>query len=231
MAEPQIPEPVPQPTDPAASSLDELPPDPLLGSDSFIDPDRVEPEEAFPEQEQVGLDPATAIAAQPISMLRPGEEPVTVEKTPRRKNMDEMSVRPSWLPEGWDMSLRVRASGNSAGFIDRSPDVLLVRGVSLKWVLCMFVSYYIEPTGQRKFRSKNEVLHFLETGSKKKKRSTSATAATPSESPAKQNKSAKRGDSPAKKNKSAKRGKKSGDVNSDAAHPQNATNGVDADAS
>ncbi|CAA0841323.1 Methyl-CpG-binding domain-containing protein 5 [Striga hermonthica] len=197
MAEPKIPEAVPQPTDPAKSSLDELPADPLLGSDSFIDPDRVEPEEAFPEQEQVGLDPAMAIAAQPISILRPGEELVTVEKTPRRKNMDEMSVRPSWLPEGWEMSLRVRASGNSAGFIDR---------------------YYIEPTGQRKFRSKNEVLHFLETGSKKKKRPTSATAAAPSESPAKQN-------------KSGKRGKKSGDVNSDAARPQNATNGVDADAS
>ncbi|CAA0824317.1 Methyl-CpG-binding domain-containing protein 5 [Striga hermonthica] len=210
MSEPQIPDPAAQTADPAAV---ELPADPLLGSDSVVEPDCVEPETAAPEQKQeeqvpeeeeeeqvpnVEFDPAVAIAAQPISMLRPGEEPVSVEKTPRRRSMEEMSVRPSWLPEDWEMSLRVRASGNSAGFIDR---------------------YYIEPTGHRKFRSKNEVLHFLETGSKRKRRSTSGAASAPSENSGKQN-------------KSSKKGKKSAAVKPDAAAPpQNDSNGINADGS
>lgn len=39
------------------------------------------------------------------------------------------------------------------------------------------MQYYVEPTGQRRFRSKNEVLHFLETGIKLKRRATSETDA------------------------------------------------------
>ncbi|KAL8263671.1 hypothetical protein R6Q59_021801 [Mikania micrantha] len=58
--------------------------------------------------------------------------------------------RPSWLPEGWDMILRKRTSGATEGTVDR---------------------YYIAPSGQR-LRSKNEVLTFLETGSKRKKPAT-----------------------------------------------------------
>ncbi|KAL3813075.1 hypothetical protein ACJIZ3_014343 [Penstemon smallii] len=54
--------------------------------------------------------------------------------------------------EEMKIELKVRSSGATSGLIDR---------------------YYIEPSGERKFRSKNEVLHFLETGSKRKKSSNS----------------------------------------------------------
>ncbi|KAK2971899.1 hypothetical protein RJ640_000522 [Escallonia rubra] len=42
--------------------------------------------------------------------------------------------------------------------------------------------YYFEPTLGKRFRSKKEVLYFLETGSKRKKRSSSDADAVPSDS-------------------------------------------------
>ncbi|GFQ05901.1 methyl-cpg-binding domain-containing protein 5 [Phtheirospermum japonicum] len=171
MSEPQIPDPVAKPDDPVAkpddsiASPDELPGDPLLGSDSFIDPERPEPGTPPSEHQQqeqtpnAGFGPGVVIAAEPISMLRPGED--SVETTPRsaarRRNPEEMSKRPNWLPVDWKIDLRIRSSGATAGLIDR---------------------YFIEPSGQRRFRSKNEVLHFLETGSKKKRNSTAEADAT-----------------------------------------------------
>ncbi|CAO2824952.1 unnamed protein product [Amaranthus hypochondriacus] len=56
---------------------------------------------------------------------------------------------PDWLPPGWICKERVRASGASAGARDK---------------------YYIDPVTQRRFRSKNEVLNYLETGTPKKRR-------------------------------------------------------------
>ncbi|KAK9068070.1 hypothetical protein SSX86_012181 [Deinandra increscens subsp. villosa] len=60
---------------------------------------------------------------------------------------DQKKTRPSWLPQDWDMIFRKRTSGATQGSVDR---------------------YFIAPSGQR-LRSKNEVLNFLETGSKRKK--------------------------------------------------------------
>lgn len=65
-------------------------------------------------------------------------------------------TRPSWLPENWEMQLRQRTSGATEGTVDR---------------------YYIAPSGHR-LRSKNEVLNFLETGSKRKKPATNSDDAT-----------------------------------------------------
>ncbi|KAI3703358.1 hypothetical protein L1987_73373 [Smallanthus sonchifolius] len=56
-------------------------------------------------------------------------------------------TRPSWLPDGWNMIFKKRTSGATEGTVDR---------------------YFIAPSGHR-LRSKNEVLNFLETGSKRKK--------------------------------------------------------------
>lgn len=56
--------------------------------------------------------------------------------------------RPEWLPEDWDIDYRVRNSGATAGTVDK---------------------YYKAPVSGKRFRSKTEVLHFLETGSKMKK--------------------------------------------------------------
>ncbi|OMO91254.1 Methyl-CpG DNA binding protein [Corchorus olitorius] len=54
----------------------------------------------------------------------------------------------TWLPAGWLVEDRVRTSGATAGSVDK---------------------YYVDPSSGRKFRSKNEVLYYLETGTKRKK--------------------------------------------------------------
>ncbi|XP_010264451.1 PREDICTED: uncharacterized protein LOC104602459 isoform X2 [Nelumbo nucifera] len=66
---------------------------------------------------------------------------------------------PDWLPPGWRMESRVRSSGVTAGMRDR---------------------YFYDPVSGRQFRSKREVLCFLETGmsgrqrAKSKKKDTNA---------------------------------------------------------
>ncbi|KAL7127086.1 hypothetical protein ABFS83_14G231000 [Erythranthe nasuta] len=205
MSEPQPKDPVPQAEDPTASptgqpAADPTSPDPLLDSGAFIDPDRNNSGAESPENQQdednaenVNFEPGVVIAAEPISMLRPGESSVeTTARAVRRRDPDEMLKRPSWLPEDWKIDLRVRSSGATAGLIDR---------------------YYVEPTGNRKFRSKNEVVHYLETGSKLKRKSTPETDAEVSETPP-----------AAPKEKSSGKRKKSKPLNSDnipSPHPLN----------
>lgn len=130
MSDSEPADPVPEPQEPAASPseqpADPTAPDPLLGSGSFIDPDRTESGAESPERkedEQTGnanFAPGVVIAAEPISMLRPGESSVeTAPRSVRRRNPEEMLKRPSWLPEDWKIDLRVRSSGATAGLIDR----------------------------------------------------------------------------------------------------------------
>ncbi|KAG8387462.1 hypothetical protein BUALT_Bualt02G0023800 [Buddleja alternifolia] len=157
MAQPELENPVPQPQDPesnpTAPSDDPIQPDPLLDSGAFIDAGRNDAAAAeVPEHEQtpnVEFKPGEVIRAIPISMVAPSDG--SGDDTPKpaaavRKNAEE---RPTWLPENWSFYVKVRASGASAGTTDR---------------------YYVEPSGQRRFRSKNEVLRFIETGTKPKKR-------------------------------------------------------------
>ncbi|KAK6138147.1 hypothetical protein DH2020_028083 [Rehmannia glutinosa] len=254
MSEPQVPDPAASPSELPAGSI---PPDPLLGSDSFIDPGRTDAGAESPEYQKhehtpnVEFAPGVVIAAEPISMLRPGES--SVEEPPRsvrRRNPEEMAKRPSWLPEDWKIDLKVRSSGASAGLIDRV-SVLSISIANISWfrnLLAMLLDppkrlilrpsnlsfiawewelkfearspggyagkvdkYYVEPTGQRKFRSKNEVLHFLETGNKKKRKPTSEADAAPSE-----------------QKKSSTKRKKPEAVKSDIKHPEYA-NGVKTD--
>ncbi|KAL6195575.1 hypothetical protein ACLB2K_031193 [Fragaria x ananassa] len=63
----------------------------------------------------------------------------------KAKGSDPMSM--DWLPAGWRVEYKVRSSGATAGSTDR---------------------YYYDPVSGRRFRSKKEVLHFLETGTPKK---------------------------------------------------------------
>ncbi|KAL6204580.1 hypothetical protein ACLB2K_021847 [Fragaria x ananassa] len=63
----------------------------------------------------------------------------------KAKGSDPMSM--DWLPAGWRVEYKVRSSGATAGSTDR---------------------YYHDPVSGRRFRSKKEVLHFLETGTPKK---------------------------------------------------------------
>ncbi|KAG7564693.1 Methyl-CpG DNA binding [Arabidopsis suecica] len=53
----------------------------------------------------------------------------------------------NWLPPDWRTEVRVRTSGTKAGTVDK---------------------FYYEPITGRKFRSKNEVLYYLEHGTPKK---------------------------------------------------------------
>ncbi|RAL38266.1 unnamed protein product [Cuscuta campestris] len=140
------------------------PPDPLLQSDAYIEVDT----DAVPLRTQV---------AQPES--EPGMTADTVtdqaadssQRRARRKQVSEESVeRPSWLPENWKMDVRVRNSGATAGTVDR---------------------YYIDPVSGKRFRSSKEVLHYLETGSKRK----------PSESPGANPKQQKKSSSSTKETK------------------------------
>ncbi|KAM7256046.1 hypothetical protein ACFE04_011787 [Oxalis oulophora] len=55
----------------------------------------------------------------------------------------------SWLPAGWLIEERVRSSGATAGTVDR---------------------YYFDPASKRRFRSKKEVMYFLENGTLRKKK-------------------------------------------------------------
>ncbi|KAJ7521345.1 hypothetical protein O6H91_19G049000 [Diphasiastrum complanatum] len=50
---------------------------------------------------------------------------------------------PDWLPDGWTAEIRTREMGNTAGTKDK---------------------YYVDPTTGRRFRSKNEVMEYVETG-------------------------------------------------------------------
>ncbi|PIN02827.1 hypothetical protein CDL12_24662 [Handroanthus impetiginosus] len=178
MCESELPNPVPQPQDPpeklSGASEDAVPPDPLLESGSYIDPGSNDSGAEFSEHQQneqnqnVKFKPGSVIAATPISMVAPSGGSPEAKPTPRpaaRRSMEEMAKRPSWLPEDWKIDLKVRTSGATAGLIDR---------------------YYIEPSGQRKFRSKNEVLQFLETGGTPKRKLNSGADDTPSGSSGKQ---------------------------------------------
>ncbi|XP_041990057.1 methyl-CpG-binding domain-containing protein 5-like isoform X2 [Salvia splendens] len=165
--------------------------DPLLDTGAYIDPaPNHSPAADIPQ-------PGVVIAAEPISYYIPGEAPA--EPAPRAARRRDPEERPSWLPENWMIELRRRNSGATAGQTDR---------------------YYIEPAGQRRFRSKVEVLQFLETGSKPKRKAPSETETTPSRTPASQT----------QRNSSTKRKKSEASVSDNTQPPPpHVQNGVQAD--
>lgn len=148
-----------------------LPADPLLQTGTYIDAESnvsvetttpskgVVPEE---ERNVPDLTPAPAESAQETQ-----NTPSAVETAPPprygSRSMEVSVERPSWLPMDWRFEAKVRTSGATAGTVDR---------------------YYYEPVSGSKFRSKTEVLYFLETGGKRKKANPgSGGDATPSETP------------------------------------------------
>ncbi|RWR85222.1 methyl-CpG-binding domain-containing protein 5 isoform X3 [Cinnamomum micranthum f. kanehirae] len=81
--------------------------------------------------------------------VNPAPSPVAVGLRRGRKKKSEKereefwSRRPDWLPEGWEMDVRLRKDGATAGIRDR---------------------YYHEPRSGRRFRSRKEVEKFIQTG-------------------------------------------------------------------
>lgn len=115
----------PTPFDPNNDIGDVIPPDPLLDSGSFIDADQNEAEPVTPPDQQhqpTSEDEqgsGSGIAAEPISVAAPADGSAGPTRPPMKRNLEEMSKRPSWLPETWTIDLRVRSSGATAGSIDR----------------------------------------------------------------------------------------------------------------
>ncbi|KAG6436093.1 hypothetical protein SASPL_100975 [Salvia splendens] len=212
MSEPQLP-PKSEPTSA----------DPLLDTGAYIDPaPNHSPAADIPQ-------PGVVIAAEPISYYIPGEAPA--EPAPRAARRRDPEERPSWLPENWMIELRRRNSGATAGQTDRvgvfsSVDLILATTLESLFACSVALDqsaepkYYIEPAGQRRFRSKVEVLQFLETGSKPKRKAPSETETTPSRTPASQT----------QRNSSTKRKKSEASVSDNTQPPPpHVQNGVQAD--
>ncbi|GKV08111.1 hypothetical protein SLEP1_g19790 [Rubroshorea leprosula] len=71
---------------------------------------------------------------------RPQNSASPAENKSRRRAVVPVET---WLPPDWVVEDRVRTSGATAGLVDK---------------------YYVDPSSGRRFRSKKEVLKFLETG-------------------------------------------------------------------
>ncbi|CAN8254966.1 unnamed protein product [Cochlearia groenlandica] len=69
-------------------------------------------------------------------------------KTEESSSKKRSSPVDNWLPPDWTAQEKIRTSGTKAGSVDK---------------------FYYEPVTGRKFRSKNEVLYYLEHGTPKKK--------------------------------------------------------------
>eukprot|EP00262_Sarcandra_glabra_P016869 TRINITY_DN5620_c0_g1_i2.p1 TRINITY_DN5620_c0_g1~~TRINITY_DN5620_c0_g1_i2.p1 ORF type:complete len:289 (-),score=30.19 TRINITY_DN5620_c0_g1_i2:218-1084(-) len=83
------------------------------------------------------------------SPMRPEAKEVT---TGLELALVQSTAAPDWLPSGWSMEIKIRTSGVTAGTRDR---------------------YFYDPVSRRRFRSKKEVLSFLETGTVVKPKSKS----------------------------------------------------------
>ncbi|KAK8485067.1 hypothetical protein V6N11_031087 [Hibiscus sabdariffa] len=129
-------------SDPVQPSPIDLPSDPLLKPGAFIDANG-QRQSAEPTKTRNGSVPN---GAQP-EILAP--DPVNSSFSADPKVKRRVVAPESWLPPGWLIEDRVRSSGATAGVVDR---------------------YYFEPSSGRRFRSKKEVVYFLETGSPPPKR-------------------------------------------------------------
>ncbi|XP_052187539.1 methyl-CpG-binding domain-containing protein 6-like isoform X3 [Diospyros lotus] len=134
-----------------------FPPDPLLEPGSFIDtaPDLI-PGQPAGNGDQVGDErnihgpPGDGVSSSADGMT----ESAAAESTPSGRKgapaADGLAETPNWLPDGWRVLTKVRASGATAGSTDR---------------------YYVDPLSGFRFRSKKEVEYYLQTGTKRKKAS------------------------------------------------------------
>ncbi|GMG98264.1 hypothetical protein Nepgr_000104 [Nepenthes gracilis] len=158
------------------NSPDHIQPDPLLKQGAFIDPSTngcpqseitTDPDVSLQDPPDYGEPLGSAGPSTPIHNPDYSDAGTPPCATPLREHWggSEPASDPSpaevtdWLPLGWRVEFRVRSSGASAGTKDK---------------------YYVDPVSNSRFRSKKEVLFFLETGQKKKKRAVNSDGDTPS---------------------------------------------------
>ncbi|GMI84079.1 hypothetical protein HRI_002077200 [Hibiscus trionum] len=137
-------------SDPVQPSPTDLPSDPLLKPGAFIDANG---QSQSPEPTRT-RNCSIPKGAQPDT---PAPGPVNSSSSADPKSKRRVVAPESWLPSGWLIEDRVRSSGATAGLTDR---------------------YYFEPSSGRRFRSKKEVLYFLETGSPQPKRKKGSEASS-----------------------------------------------------
>ncbi|KAJ8648869.1 hypothetical protein MRB53_001892 [Persea americana] len=95
-----------------------------------------------------------------LMQSREGVSQEAPKESERCVTSDVTPKRPKWLPDDWEMEVRTRRSGKSAGMKDR---------------------YYYDPKFHRCFRSKKDVENFIQTGTIR--RNKSRTKASSNENP------------------------------------------------
>ncbi|KAE8656812.1 Detected protein of confused Function [Hibiscus syriacus] len=158
---------------PVQPSTTDLPSDPLLRPGAFIDANAQNQSAESSETPPNGSTPNGAQSETPVQGL--DISPSSAESKGKRR----LVPTETWLPTGWLIEDRVRSSGATAGLVDK---------------------YYVDPFSGRKFRSKKEVLYYLETGMpppKKKK----GTETSGSEDAGRGNSGGKKQKKPDKKSK------------------------------
>lgn len=124
----------------------DFPPDPLLSTGSFIS----SPTTAGDGTLGGGTQPPIQGGSEAIGrsdQVNPSPDNSESKSRKRSAPLD------NWLPPGWRVEDKVRTSGATAGTVDK---------------------YYLEPITGRKFRSRTEVLYYLEHGTTPKKGSKKA---------------------------------------------------------
>uniref|UniRef100_A0A1J3CXG0 Methyl-CpG-binding domain-containing protein 6 n=1 Tax=Noccaea caerulescens TaxID=107243 RepID=A0A1J3CXG0_NOCCA len=126
----------------------DFPPDPLLSTGSFISSTTNAGDGALdssakrrPVKEGSGVIGSGESVR--FGMSSNGKDQAQAESKSRKR----AAPGDNWLPPGWTVEDKVRTSGATAGSVDK---------------------YYHEPVTGRKFRSRTEVLYYLEHGTAKK---------------------------------------------------------------
>ncbi|XVF20047.1 hypothetical protein REPUB_Repub11eG0164600 [Reevesia pubescens] len=127
---------------PVQPSSADFPSDPLLKPGAFIDANGQNQSAELPKPPNGSI----SNGAQPEASVQ-GLDNSASSAEPKVKR--RVVATETWLPAGWLIEERVRSSGVTAGLLDK---------------------YYVEPSSGRKFRSKKEVLYFLENGNLPPKR-------------------------------------------------------------
>ncbi|XP_010454932.1 PREDICTED: methyl-CpG-binding domain-containing protein 6 [Camelina sativa] len=134
----------------------DFPPDPLLASGAFISSsagDETLSSSAKRRPIQGGIGVSGSGESVRIGMANGTTDQVNPSLDSSGQQAESKSRKRAapgdnyWLPSGWRVEDKVRTSGATAGSVDK---------------------YYYEPNTGRKFRSRNEVLYYLEHGTSKK---------------------------------------------------------------
>ncbi|XVE79576.1 hypothetical protein DITRI_Ditri14bG0069900 [Diplodiscus trichospermus] len=129
-------------SNPVEPSTADLPSDPLLRTGTYIDASGQNQSAESPKPPNVSIQNGVHPETR---VLGPDNSSSSAEPKAKRR----VVAPETWLPAGWLVEDRVRTSGATAGMVDK---------------------YYVDPSSGRKFRSKKEVLYFLENGMPQPKR-------------------------------------------------------------